>query len=262
MSDHGARRQGRLELHPEIHLTLTEKRKKSAKIAGVIIFCVVSVLWLAKVFSINARNVMASLEIGGFILLPLVLLYLRSNWPRKLWLWIIYTVVLSLLWFSTYGALHELSHLAGVLLMRDKIVERHLIPHFWEGEFTVGWVRSQTLRTSTWRDVLPGYGPYIRDILFLSIGLITLKAKRIRNPFLVGLVFVLFCLSSLFDIVDNYFNGYILRRMPGNDFMGSAMRIGATWTNIIGVVSAGFAFYVVWQVMVFYKGFPEMPVQP
>jgi len=53
-----------------------------------------------------------------------------------------------------------------------------------------------------------------------------------------------------------------MRRMPGNDFMGSAMRIGATWTNIIGVVSAGFAFYVVWQVMVSYKGFPEMPVQP
>jgi hypothetical protein len=259
MNDHGARRQGQLELHSESHVTLMEKGKKSAKIAGVIIFCVVSVLWLAKMFSINARNVIASLEIGGFILLPLVLLYARGNWPRRPW--ITYTVVLLLLWFSTYGTLHELSHLAGVILIRDKIVEHHLIPHFWEGEFTVGWVRSQSLHAPSWRDVLPGYGPYIRDILFLSIGLITLKAKS-RNAFLVRLVFVLFCLSSLFDIVDNYFNGYVLGRMPGNDFMGSAMRIGATWTNVIGVVSAGFAVYVVWQVMVFYKGFPEMPVQP
>ncbi len=240
--------------------TLSENGKKTAKIAGVITFCVVSVLWLAKVFSINARNVIASLEISGFILLPLVLLYARSHWPRRLW--IPSTVVLPLLWFSTYGALHELSHLAGVILIRDKIVEHHVIPRFWEGEFTVGWVQSQTLRAPSWRDVLPGYGPYIRDIFFLSIGLITLKAKRIRNPFLVGLVFVLCCLSSLFDIVDNYFNGYLVGRMPGNDFMGSAMRIGATWTNVIGVVLAGFAVYVVWQVMVFYKGFPEMPVQP
>jgi hypothetical protein len=187
---------------------------------------------------------------------------LRSHWPRRLWLCIIYTVVLFLLWFSTYSALHELSHLAGAILIRDKIVEHHLIPHFWEGEFTVGWVRSQSLHAPSWRDVLPGYGPYIRDILFLSIGLITLKAKRIRNAFLVGLVFVLFCLSPLFDIVDNYFNGYLVGRMPGNDFMGSAMRIGATWTNVIGGVSAGFAVYVVWQVVMLYKGFPEMPVQP
>lgn len=262
MSDDGARRAGQLKLHAERHLTVMEKRKKSAKIAGVIIFGVVSVLWLGKVFSINARNVIASLEIGGFILLPSVLLYVRSNWPRRLRLSISYTVVLFLLWFGTYGTLHELSHLAGVILVRDKVVEHHLVPHFWEGEFTVAWVRSQTLRAPSWRDVIPGYGPYIRDILFLSIGLITLKARRIRNPFLVGLVFVLLCLSSLFDIVDNYFNGYVLGRMPGNDFMGSALRIGATWTNVIGVVLVGFAFYVVWQVMVFYKGFPETPVQP
>jgi hypothetical protein len=261
MNDHGARRQGQLELHSESHVTLMEKGKKPAKFAGVIFFCVVSVLWLAKLFSINARNVIASLEAGGFILLPLVLLYVRSNWPRRLWLWIIYTVVLPLLWFSTYGALHELSHLAGLILIGDKIVEHHVIPRLWEGEFTVGWVRTQAPGAPSWRYVLPGYGPYIRDIFFLSIGLITLKAKRIRNAFLVGLVFVLFCLSSLFDIVDNYFNGYLVSRMLGNDFMGSAMRIGATWTNIIGVVSAGFAVYVVWHVVMLYKGFPEMPVQ-
>jgi hypothetical protein len=239
--------------------TLSEKRKKAAKIAGVITFCVVSVLWLAKLFSVNPRNVIASLEIGGFVLLPLVLLYARSNWPRRLW--IPYTVVLPLLWFSTYGALHELSHLAGLILVGDKILEHHVIPRFWEGDFT-GWVRTQPPGAPTWRYLIPGYGPYIRDIVFLSIGLITLKAKRIRNPFLVGLVFVLFCLSSLFDIADNYFNGYLVGRLPGNDFMGSAMRIGATWTNVIGVVSTGFAVYVVWQVVMLYKGFPEMPVQP
>lgn len=197
---------------------------------------------------------------GGFILLPLVLLYTRSHWPRRLW--IPSAVVLPLLWFGTYGALHELSHLAGLILIGDRILEHHVIPRFWEGEFTVGWVQTQAPGAATWRYLLPGYSPYIRDIFFLSIGLLTLKAKRIRNPFLLGLVFVLLCLSPLFDIVDNYFNGYLVGRLPGNDFMGSAMKIGATWTNAIGVVSAGFAVYVVWRVMMFYKGFPDMAVQP
>ena len=259
MNVDGITERAQREQQSESHATATEKRKKIAKVAGLIVFLFVSILCLARVFSIPTRNLVASLEIGGLVLLPLMLFYARSNWPRRPR--VAYAVVLPLLWFCTYGVLHELSHLAGVLLIGDKIVEHHLIPHFWQGEFTVGWVRSQALHDRSWRDVLPGFGPYIRDVLLLSIALIWLKGKRIQNPFLAGLVLVLFCLSSLFDIVDNYINGYLIGRMPGNDFMGSAIKIGATWTNVIGVTATGFAVYVVWKFVFRYRAFPGETLQ-
>ncbi len=259
MNDDGITKRAQRELRSESHATATEKRKKIAKVAGLIVFLFASISWLAKVFSIPTKDFVASLEIGGLVLLPLMLFYARSNWPRRLW--VAYAVVLPLLWFCTYSVLHELSHLAGVLLIGDKIVEHHLMPHFWQGEFTVGWVRSQALHERSWRDVLPGYGPYIRDILLLSIALIWLKGKRIQNPLLAGLVLVFFGLSSLFDIVDNYINGYVIGRMPGNDFMGSAIRIGSTWTNVIGVTATAFAAYVVWKVVRRSKGFPVETLQ-
>src|SRR5450631_1200970 len=96
------------KLNSENHATQREKRKKTARIAGVIVFNVISILLLARVLSIPTRNLIASLEIVGLVLLPLVLFYARSNWSRKLC--IPYAVVLPLLWFCTYGVLHELSH--------------------------------------------------------------------------------------------------------------------------------------------------------
>jgi hypothetical protein len=119
-----------------------------------------------------------------------------------------------------------------------------------------GWVKSQLLHD--WRDVLPGLFPYFRDIVFLIIGFIILKFKKIKNSFFAGLILVILILSSLFDILDNYFIGYVIEHAPqGNDFTGTALKIGEIWTNIIGILFLGFAFYISFRIIFLYKEFPN-----
>jgi len=51
-------------------------------------------------------------EILLFLVIPLLVLYLKGNWPlRKV---IPCLVVIPILWYFTYAPLHELSHAAGV----------------------------------------------------------------------------------------------------------------------------------------------------
>jgi hypothetical protein len=95
----------------------------------------------------------------------------------------------------------------GIVAVGDKILDYHLVPRLWEGDFdfTIGWVRLQGF--NDWRDVIPGLSPYFRDIALLIAGFLILNSKGIRNSSFAGLIYVLFCLSSLYDIVDNYFTG-------------------------------------------------------
>lgn len=231
---------------------------KDYKIMAVVIFNLIAIWFLLGLMSFDTRHRLATMEITGLILIPLFALYGRSSWPPRLWL--ANAVVLPVLWFATYSLFHETSHLVGVVLVGGTIVDHHLIPHFWHGEFTAGWVQSRPLQD--WRDVIPGLCPYLRDILFLIAGLVILRSKRIRNCFLVGLLFTLFCFSPLFDIVDNYLNGYIVGSAAGNDFLGTAMKIGATWTNIIAVLFAGFAVYVSGRLLWLYRDFPGTQAAP
>ena len=226
------------------------------KIFGALILA--SVLLLIPIVIPDTKHRIATLEIIGIIIIPLFIFYARSNWSQRMWG--INIPMLVLVWFYTYGMLHELSHLVGVVVVGDKILDYHLIPMFWEGDFnfTIGWVRSQGL--NDWRDVIPGLFPYIRDIVFLIAGFLILKSKRIRHSSLAGLIFVLFCLSSLYDIVNNYFIGYIFGHFLGNDFLGTAMKIGEISTNIIGIVFTGFAVYISAQIIFIYKDFPKKQV--
>ena len=75
----------------------------------------------------------------------------------------------------------------------------------------------------------------------------------------MGLVFILLCLSPLFDIVDNYFAGYVLGHHPaGNDFTGGALHVGTMWTNVIGILFSISAVYVVSRILVLYKDFAKL----
>jgi hypothetical protein len=230
----------------------SHRRLRDCKILAVIIFNFVAVWFLLSLMSFDFKHKLATMEIAGLILVPLFAFYARSSWPAKRWA--ASAIVLPVLWFATYSLLHETSHLVGVILVGGTIVDHHLIPQFWKGEFTVGWMQSKPLQD--WRDVIPGLCPYLRDILFLTAGFFILGSKRIRNCFLVGLLFTLCCLSPMFDIVDNYLNGYVLGRASGNDFLGTAMKIGATWTNLIGVLCAGYAVYVTGRLLWLYRDFP------
>jgi hypothetical protein len=234
---------------------LSPEHRKALKIAAVGLFNVTTVWWLTKALNVNFRELIAGLEVAVLILAPLLALYLRSQWPTKRWL--ASAVLLPMLWFATYGFLHEMSHHIGVIVVGSKVLEQHWIPHFWRGEFTVGWIRSEFL--PGWRGALPGYFPYLRDVVLLFAGLLILKLKKIRSAFLVGLVFILLCLSPLFDIVDNYFAGYVLGHHPvGNDFTGGALHVGAMWTNVIGILFSASAVYVVSRILVLYKDFAQL----
>ena len=231
----------------------SQRRRRDYKILAVMAFNLVAVWFLTGLVAPDPKHRLATMEITALVLIPLIILYARCNWPPKLWL--ANLVVLLPLWFSTYSLLHEGSHVVGVFVVGEKIVEYHLIPQFWKGEFTSAWISSHVV--PGWRGVLPGLFPYLRDFLFLIAGWVILKSKRIANCFLLGLVFVLFCLSSLFDITDNYFSGYLVQHAIGNDFMGTAMKIGGVETNIIGVLLLSFGLYVVVRILWLYTNFPS-----
>jgi hypothetical protein len=220
-----------------------------------LIFIIGSLLLLIPLIIPDTKHRIATFEIIGLIIIPLLLFYARTNLSRRMWL--INIPVLVLVWSFTYAMLHELSHLIGIIVVGDKIIDYHILPKFWEGDFNfnAGWVRSQLL--NDWRDVIPGLFPYFRDIVLLIVGLLVLRSKKIHNSFLVGLIFILFCLSSLFDIVDNYFIGYIVGHGLGNDFLGTAMKIGDNWTNIIGILFAVIALSLCGWIIFIYKDFPN-----
>jgi hypothetical protein len=228
----------------------SQRRRRNFKRLALMAFTLAGFMWGLR--DLDIRHRLATIEIVTLLLIPMIVLYVRGNWPQKLWLASL--VVLLPIWFGTYSLLHEGSHLVGVLLVGEKILDYHLIPHFWQGEFTSAWVGSTIL--PGWRGVLPGLFPYLRDFLFLIAGWVILKSKRIENCFLVGLVFLLFCLSPLFDIASNYL-GYLAEHATGNDFMGTAMKIGGLKTHVIGVLLLSFGLYVVARILWLYTNFPS-----
>jgi hypothetical protein len=233
---------------------ISPNQHKWSRMLAVGFFILVSTYWLLTLIVPDWKHRIATAEIVVLILIPLITLYVRSKWSSKKRLANI--VVLIPIWFLSYSLLHELSHLITAFLLGQDIIAFQLMPNFWEGDFASGgWTQSQLF--NDWRDTLPGLGPYLRDIIFVAVGFIILKAKRVRNSFVVGLLFVLFCLSPLFDIVDNYLNGYIVGHSEGNDFIGTAMYIGATWTNIIAVLFIAMAACVSFRLILIYKDFPE-----
>jgi len=67
-------------------------------------------------------------EILLVVVMPLLVLYLKGNWPlRKI---IPPLVIIPILWYFTYAPLHELSHAAGIYLVGGKAIGYKLIPSF------------------------------------------------------------------------------------------------------------------------------------
>ena len=106
-------------------------------------------------------------EILLVVVMPLLVLYLKGNWPlRKV---LLPLVIIPIIWYFTYAPLHELSHAAGVYLVGGKVIEYKLIPRFWLGEFGGAWITPSGI-TQSWQQLMIWAFPYMLDIVcFVSM---------------------------------------------------------------------------------------------
>ena len=197
--------------------------------------------------------VLSVLEIALLIMLPLVLFYQRSSWTFKEY--VLSIVVIYLIWYITYALLHELSHMLGALIFDKTIFGYKLIPKFWEGDFGVGYVNYDY--KSDGKDFVIILLPYLRDIIFLVIGYVLLNKPRIKKPFPIGLVLVIFVLSPLFDIANNY-TAYLLGSM--NDFNALKESSNVIVSNLIGICFLAMPAIVTVVILKRYKGYPKLKI--
>jgi hypothetical protein len=137
-------------------------------------------------------------EILLVVVMPLLVLYLKGNWPlRKV---IPTLVIIPVLWYFTYVPLHELSHAAGLYLVGGKAIDYKLIPRFWLGEFSGGWVTPSGI-TQSWQQLTFWAFPYMLDIVCFVVAIFVFRRGSSRNPFFIGLAFMLLCLRPAIDFV-------------------------------------------------------------
>jgi hypothetical protein len=223
------------------------------KILGVFCFNFLMIWFILKLFVPDLRIRLATIELVGLFLSPLIIFYLRNNWsPVK---WIINIIVISILVILSYSFIHESSHVIGVYIIGSKPIEVHLIPDFWKGEYTTAWVRSEPV--DGWLGIIPGLSPYIKDIICLVLGLLIFRKIKINNSFLAGLIYAFFCLVPLFDIVNNYFIKLIIGKVEGNDFYGITLGWGETWAKIIGSCFSVIAIVISIWILIFNKDLPN-----
>ena len=226
----------------------TFPQKNWYKILGVFVFNLIVIWFILKGIIPDLRHRLATIEIFGLVLCPLIIFYLRNNWsPVK---WILNIAVISIIVIFSYSFIHESSHVIGVYIIGSETIETHLIPSFWKGEFTTAWIRSEPVNNIL-IGVIPGLFPYIKDIIFLILGVLIFRKVKINNSFIAGFVYAFFCLVPLFDIVNNYLIKLISGKIEGNDFYGVTLGWGDVWSNIIGMTFSIFAIFIciwIWHI--------------
>ncbi|MBI5966028.1 MAG: hypothetical protein HY863_21315 [Chloroflexi bacterium] len=176
-------------------------------------------------------------EILLVVVMPLLVLYLKGNWPlRKV---IPALVIIPVLWYFTYAPLHELSHAAGTYLVGGKVIEYRLIPRFWLGEFGGAWAIPSGY-TQSWQQLTSSAFPYMIDIVCFVVAIFVFRRDFSRNPFFIGLAFMLLCLRPACDFVFEPIG--FLSGVRG-DFYVIQQIVGpfAIWSFIL--ISIGLAVY-------------------
>jgi hypothetical protein len=169
--------------------------------------------------------------------MPLLVLYLKGNWPlRKV---IPPLVVIPILWYFTYAPLHELSHAAGIYLVGGKAIDYKLIPSFWLGEFSGGWVTHSGI-TQSWQQLTMSAFPYLLDFVSLVVAIFVFRRDFSRNPFLIGLAFMLLCLRPAIDFVFESI-GFLSGWRGDIWYMQQIAGPFAVWSFIL--ISSGLAVY-------------------
>jgi len=165
------------------------------------------------------------------------LLYLKGNWPlRKV---IPPLVITPILWYFTYAPLHELSHAAGLYLVGGKAIDYRLIPRFWLGEFAGAWITPSGI-TQSWQQLTMTAFPYMLDIVCYIVAIVVFRRGSSRNPFFIGLAFMLLCLRPACDFI---FEPIAFLSGDRNDFYAIQQIVGpfATWSFIL--ISIGLSIY-------------------
>ena len=175
------------------------------------------------------NNIINTIELALLIIFPLIFYYQRIQKSYKTY--IFYIVILYLIWFTTYSLLHELCHVFGSWITGANVTDYQLIPRFWEGDFKNGYVQSEL--ENEYQLFFSPISPYLRDIIFLFIGYIFLKMVKIKYSFITGLVLILFVLSPLYDVFNNYFAFVIGAK---NDFYSVRVAIGSFGVHTIGLL--------------------------
>ena len=138
------------------------------------------------------------------VALPLVI-FLKKNEKNKGML-ILYCIFFMLLWWLQYAPLHEFSHYLAERIRGTKIIDYQLLPIFWEGEFKRPYIE---LGGDGKASIIGTLAPYIKSLLFVIAGYFIIKKSSIKRIFLMGAVLIIFVLTSMFDVIDNYM-GFVL----------------------------------------------------
>lgn len=188
------------------------------------------------------ESILATFELALFIVLPLILFYQRMGLGAKEW--VPKVVMLYLTWFFSYALLHELCHLAASWLTGVTILECRLVPHYWEGDFRNAWIKSE-FHNDTQLFFSPA-APYLRDLLFLAAGWLMFRKRVMRGTFWEGLLLVLFILSPVYDVFNNYFASVLGSR---NDFSTMARSVGTFPVHLFGILLVAGGIIILWNLV-------------
>jgi len=194
-------------------------------------------------------------EILVLLILPLLVIYLRSNWASKE----IYfnVIILPLIWYLFYAPIHELSHILGCIIVGSKITDYRLFTHFWEGSFGFAYVDVQGGLDVNMNSLIILISPYILDFISIIIGYYILTRYKIKNSFLLGLTFLIFCLRPLYDIVDNYIGIFY----NNGDLVLTSKIIGEYITYSYGIISVTISLIAIMLLLNKYKNYPKVETQ-
>ena len=186
------------------------------------------------------------------VVLPLLVLYLRSAWPPHITIPCLVSV--PLLWYLTYAPLHELSHVAATYLMGGTVTSMKLIPSFWRGEFGRAWITTAGI-TEQWQQLLMTAFPYILDLISITVGLAILRRTAFGKPYVVGILFMLLCLRPAFDLICETI-AFVLDERGDLYYIALAVGSGTIWLLLL--LSVTFSAFAMAAVLSRYRGFPEM----
>ena len=191
------------------------------------------------------------IEILLIIVLPLLAVYLRSNWERKEMYFNV--IFLPLIWYLFYAPIHELSHMLGSFIVGAEITDYRLFAHFWEGSFGFAYVDIKDGLTTNINSLIILIFPYLLDLLSIVIGYYILTNYKIKNSFLFGLTFLILCLRPIYDLLDNYIGIYYNH----SDLVLTIEIIGHSLTYLFGIISISFGVYAVINLLLKYKSYHQ-----
>ena len=195
------------------------------------------------------------IEILILVVLPSLIVYLRSSWPNKE---INFNVMfLPLIWYVFYAPIHEIGHILGCVIVGAEIKDYQLFAHFWEGSFGFAYVDVQGGLDVNMNSLIILISPYILDFISIIIGYYILTRYKIKNSFLLGLTFLIFCLRPLYDIVDNYIGIFYNH----SDLVLTSKIIGEYITYSYGIISVTISLIAIILLLNKYKNYPKVETQ-